>query len=102
MPLMLRRAAEDLAPGVVDPAAVHERLGLGLVLPVVEAAADRERQRRRHVDEHVEAPVGPAGLEDEDAGAGIRGEPVGEHAAGRSAADDDEVEAPGADIAARC
>src|SRR5205823_14405262 len=44
------RAAEHLAARVVDAAAVHVRLGLGLVLPVVEAAADRERQRGRHVE----------------------------------------------------
>ena len=61
-----RRAAEDLAAGVVDPPAVHERLGLGLVPPVVEPAADRERQRGRHVDEDVEPLVRPARLEDED------------------------------------
>ena len=30
------RSAEHLAPGVVDPPAPHERLGLGLVPPVVE------------------------------------------------------------------
>ncbi len=56
-------AAEHLAPGVVDPPAVHVRLGLGLVLPVVEPAADRERQRRRHVDEDVPRVVGAARLE---------------------------------------
>ena len=90
-PVDAAAAAEDLAPGVVDPAAVHERLGLRLVLPVVEAAADRERQRRRHVDERVEPPVGAAGLEDEDAPGGVRAEAVGEHAPGRSATDDDDV-----------
>jgi hypothetical protein len=52
---------------VVDPAAVHERLGLGLVLPVIEAAADREGERGRHVDEDVEGVVGAAGLEHEHA-----------------------------------
>ena len=52
---------------MVDPPAVHERLGLGLVLPVVEAAADRERQRGRHVDEGVDPPVRTAGLQDEHA-----------------------------------
>ena len=89
------RAAEDLAAGVVDPAAVHERLGLGFVLPVVVAAADREGQGRRHVDEHVEPVVRAAGLEEEDRRAGIRREAVGEGASGRAAADDDEVETPG-------
>ncbi len=96
-----RRATQDLAPGVIDPAAVHERLGLGLVLPVVPAAADRERQRRRHVDEHVEAVVRPAGFEDEHAGARIRGQPVGQDRSGGSAADDHEV-VPGRGHRARC
>ena len=68
--------AEDLAPGVVDPPAVHERLGLRLVLPVVEPASDREGERRRHVDERVDAPVGAAGLEHEHAGRWIRRQPI--------------------------
>ena len=71
-----RRAAKDLAAGVVDPPVVHERLGLRFVLPVVEAAADRERQRGRHVDERVDAPVGPAGLEDQDPRARVGGQPI--------------------------
>ena len=50
-----RRPAEDPAAGVVDPATAHERLRLRLVAPVVVAAADREREGGRHVDEHVEA-----------------------------------------------
>ena len=90
-----RRAAEDPAARVVDAPAAHERLGLGVVAPVVVAAADRERQRRRHVDEHVEPVVRPPGFEDEDARRGVRRQPIGERAAGRPAADDDEVEARG-------
>ena len=91
-PVHRRGSAEDLAPGVGDPPSVHERLGLGRVAPVVEAAADREGERRRHVDEDVEAPVGPAGLEDEDARPGIRRQAIGEGAPRRSAADDDVVD----------
>ena len=90
-PVDAARAAEHLAARVVDPPAVHVRLGLRLVLPVVEPPADRERQRRRHVDEHVPLVVGPAGLEHEHARRGILAQPVGEHAAGGTAADDDEV-----------
>ena len=86
-----RRAAEDLAPGVVDAPAVHERLRLGLVHPVVERAADRERQRGRHVDERVDPPVRPTGLEDEHARARIRAQAIGERAPRRAATDDDEV-----------
>ena len=43
-PVDARGAAEDLAARVVDAAPVHERLRLGLVLPVVEAVPDRRRQ----------------------------------------------------------
>ena len=86
-----RRAAEDLAAGVVDAPAVHERLGLRLVHPVVVAAADRERQRRRHVDEDVEPVVGPAGLETRTRVPGSTRQPIGQRAPGRAAADDDEV-----------
>ena len=88
------RAAEHLAASVVDAPAVHVRLGLALVLPVVERAADRERQRRRHVDEDVPDVVGPPGLEHEHPVRGVRGQPVGERAAGGAAADDDEVVPP--------
>ena len=91
-PVDAARTAEHLAAGVVDPAAAELRLGVGLVLPVVEPAADRERQRRRHVDERVDAEVRPTGLEDQDGGAGIGGEPVGHGAARRSATHDDVVE----------
>ena len=66
-PVDRRRPAEHLAAGVVHAAPVHERLGLALVLPVVEAVADRERERRRHVDEDVPLVVGPPGLEHEHA-----------------------------------
>src|SRR6185312_13162769 len=39
-PVDAARAAEDLAPRVVDAPPVHERLGLRLVPPVVEPGAD--------------------------------------------------------------
>ncbi len=65
-------AAEQLAAGVVDLAAVHERLRLGLVLPVVELVADRVRQGGRHVDEGVDAGVAAARLQHQHRGAGIR------------------------------
>ena len=90
-PVDAGRPAEHPAAGVVDPPPTHERLGLGLVHPVVEPAADRERQRRRHVDEHVPRVVGAASLEDEDAVRRVGAEPVREGAARRPPADDDEV-----------
>ena len=90
-PVDARRAAEHLAAGVEDLAVVQVRLGVGVVAPVVEAAADRERQRGRHVDERVELPVRVAGLEDQDAGAAVGGEPVRQGAPGRATAHDDDV-----------
>ncbi len=89
-------AAEDLAPGVVDPPAIHERLRLRLIFPVVVAAADGVGQGRGHLDEDVESVVGPAGLENEDARRRVGRQPVGERATGGPAADDDEV------VARRC
>ena len=83
--------AEHLSPGVVDAAPVQVRLRLGLVAPVVEPVADREGQGGRHVDVHVPRVVRPAGLQDEYPVAGIGGQAVGEGAAGRASADDDEV-----------
>jgi hypothetical protein len=56
------RPTEDLAPGMVDPPPVHVRLRLRLVLPVIEAAPDGERERSRHVDENVEGVIRAAGL----------------------------------------
>ena len=67
-------AAEHLAACVRHPASVEVRLGVGLVAPVVEPVADRERQRRGHVDERVDPPVGPAGLQDQHAGAAVGGD----------------------------
>ena len=74
-------AAEHLAAGVEDPAVVEVRLRVGLVLPVVEPVADREGQRRRHVDEGVDPEVRAAGLEHQDRRSRVGGEPVGERAA---------------------
>ena len=84
-------AAEHLAAGVEHPAVVEVRLRVGLVLPVVEPVADREGQRRRHVDERVDPEVRAAGLEHQDRRAGIGGEPVGQRAPGRATAHDDDV-----------
>ena len=90
-PVDRARTAEHLAARVVHPPAAHVRLGLGLVLPVVEAAADRERERRRHVDEDVPRIVGPPRLQHEHAGARVLREAVGERAARGAASDDHEV-----------
>src|SRR5215471_16044982 len=71
---------------VIDAPAVQARLGLGFVLPVVEPAADGEGERRRHVDEHVPAVVGPARLQYQHPGGWFSGQPVRQGAAGRAAA----------------
>src|SRR5262249_44533597 len=58
------------------------------VLPVVEPAADGEGERRRHVDEHVPAVVGPACLQHQHPGGRVGRQPVRQGAAGRAAARD--------------
>ena len=82
------RPAQHLAARVVDPAPVHEGLGLGLVPPVIEAVADRERQGRRHVDVDVPQRVVAARLQHQHPGPRVRAEPVGQAAAGRAPTDD--------------
>ncbi len=82
------RAAEHLAARVIDAPAVHVRLRLGAVAPVVEAIADRERQRRGHVDVDVPAVVRPSRLQHEHAGARVLAQAVGQHASRGAAADD--------------
>jgi hypothetical protein len=91
-PVNAARPAEHLTARVVDPAAVQERLGLAGIPPVVEPAADRKRERGRHVDERIPRVVRAAGLEHEHPGGGIRGQPVRQGAARRATADDDVVE----------
>ena len=83
--------AQHLASGVGDPSVVHEGLGLGLVAPVVEAVADRERQGGRHVDVHVPPRIGAAGLQHQHPVGGVGAEPGGERVTGRAPSDDDEV-----------
>ena len=89
---MLLEPPSTLPAGVVDPAPVHERLGLGLVLPVVVLVPDRERQRRRHVDEGVPRRSRAGRLRARGrtwTGRALRR--LASSAAGRAAADDDVV-----------
>ena len=90
-PVDAARPAEQLAARVVDAPSVHERLGVGLVLPVVETVPDRNGQGRRHLDERIEPEVGPPCLEHQHAGPGVGTEPVRECASGGTAADDHDV-----------
>ena len=89
-PVDARRATQHLAAGVVHPSPVHERFRLGLVLPIVEATADRKCERGRHVDEHVPLPVAPPGLDDQHAVRCVGAQAVGEGTS-RGAATDDHV-----------
>ncbi len=70
-------AAQHFAAGVVDPAPVHERLGLGLVLPVVQPVPDRVGQRGRHVNEHVPRVIRAARFEHQHLVGRVSGEPAG-------------------------
>ena len=93
-PVDAARSPEHLASRVVDASSAHVGLRLGLVLPVVPAPTDRVGERRGHVDEHVPQVVGAAGLQDQHLVGRVGREPVGEHTAGRTAADDHVVEGP--------
>src|SRR5262249_33651929 len=84
-----RRAADHLAARAFEPAAVHGRLRLGEVHPVVLAVVEEVGPADRDRDQRVAVP--PAGLEQKDARVSVFGEPRGEHAAGGAGADDDEV-----------
>ena len=75
-------AAEDFAAPVRDAAIVHEWLGLGVVAPVVEGAADWVGKRRRHVDEDVPERVAAAGFEHQHAVPRVGAQARGQHAAG--------------------
>ena len=86
-----RRAAQDLAAGVVHPAATHLGFRFGLVHPVVEPVADSHRQGGRHVDDHVGPPVAPTGLDQEYPVGRIGTQAVGQRTARRTTPDDHEV-----------
>ena len=66
LPINRRRTTDDLAAGVVNPTAMHFRLGDGLVLPVVMLIADGERECRRHVDVEIPEGVIPPCLQHHD------------------------------------
>ena len=83
-------AAQHLAARRVEPAAAEARLRFGVVAPVVLLHAHRDGECGGHL--HEEGAVRTAVLEDEHGVPAIRGEPVRQHATGRSRADDDVVE----------
>src|ERR1051326_3059546 len=83
------RAADHPAARVNDRAAIGAGISLRAVLPRQGVMVEHLEEAGRDVNERV--PVAPAGLDQQDLGRGILGEPVGEHAAGRSRADDDVI-----------
>ncbi len=78
------RAAERAPARHVEAAALTARLGPARVVPV-ELRLELLGEGGRDLD--LRRAVAAAGLDEEDLGAGVA-EPVGEHAAGRSGADD--------------
>src|SRR5262249_45549374 len=83
-----RAAAEPLAAGNEDRAVVQLSLGLREEAPVVPTT---QELRPGGGDAHVSVQPGGTRLEEQRAHAGVLGQPVGEHAAGRAGADDDVV-----------
>ena len=83
------RPADDLAARLEDPPVVHIGLGLGREAPVARPAEEILPCRRRHPDRPV--ALAPAGLEKQDRNRRILAQPRGDHAAGRTAADNDVV-----------
>ena len=86
-----RRAAQALAPATVHAAVVHERLGVGLVASVVGGALQRHGQRSRHLGPEVQAVVGQARFQQQDADIRVFGQAGCQDVAGRAGADDDVV-----------
>ncbi len=84
-----RTAAEHLAARIADRATVETGLGFGLEAPVGALVADAVQVADRHADPDV--VVVAAGLEQRDARAAVGAQAIGEQAAGRAGADDDDV-----------
>lgn len=84
-----RAAADHLAAGIGERAAVQPGLGLGLEHPVRARVADGEEIADGDVE--PDPVVVAAGLQNEDAVLRISREPVGDDAAGRAGADDNVV-----------
>ncbi len=82
-------AAQNPTARIVQAAAVQSRLGFGPVAPVETRIAHRMKIAHRHMD--PEAVVMTARLQQQDAVSRIGGQAVGQHAARRSRADDDEI-----------
>ncbi|MNH15208.1 hypothetical protein D3C79_748170 [compost metagenome] len=86
-----RRATQALAAATFHAAAVHVRLRVGLVGPVVAAALQREGQRGWHLGAEVHAVVRATGLEQQDSYAFVFGQAGRQGVTGRAGTDDDVV-----------
>ena len=75
-------AAEHLAAGVVDAPAAEVWFWLGFELPVVEAIADRHRQRRRHRNQRIPDVIPAPGFKEQHLARAVDAEAVPEHAPG--------------------
>ncbi len=84
-----RRSAQHLAAHRLDPSPVQVRLGLGVVAPVEHVVFVHLGHAERDVDERIE--VAPARFDQQHARRAILAQPIGQHAAGRAAPDDDVV-----------
>ncbi|MFK4508920.1 hypothetical protein ABIF81_004098 [Bradyrhizobium daqingense] len=84
-----RAAADHLAAGIGQRAAVQARLGLGLEHPVRARIADREEIADGNVE--PDPIVVAAGFEGEDAVVAIGRQPIGDDAARRTGPDDNVV-----------
>ena len=82
-------AADHLAAGIVEAAAVEPFLRLGLEHPVRARIADGEEIADRDVE--PDPVVHAAGFEQQHAHSGVGGKSIRQHAAGRARADDDVV-----------
>ena len=83
------RAADHLAARALDPPPGQVRLGLGEVHPVVHAVGEDLAPGQGNVNPRIAVPA--AGLEHQHIGVAVLGQPVRQHAAGRTRADDDVV-----------
>src|SRR6185436_9180528 len=83
-----RYSAEHLGPRVIQRPALQKRLRLGVELPV-QCGLELLRKRGRHL--HIEVPVRPARLDEQDANGGILGQSTGDHGSSRACAHNDVI-----------
>ena len=80
------RSTQDLPAHRLDFAAVHARLGLGVIAPVEHVVFVHLAHAERDVDERIE--VAPTRFDQQHARGFVLAQPIGQHAAGRTRTDD--------------